>query len=230
MKHHHCGRRLRGRQYEKAATAVVDGDALRHGGIDRYGAADTVHSDTVSAVVYGLDPSEHGCDGTGAARLDIDSAKTVVCDLRTGHREAASCVREEFNAISGHVTDDTVLDGQGMAAIEVDSSPNAVSVDEQAVEVDIAGDRRGTRASGGSWSGARGGAEAKGSTAPEVRHGQLDVIANLMRRMLTRTSAPILSSLRRMVAAGRIGQARVGQPDPPHGAEQDVGHRGEPQA
>ena len=59
--------------------------------------------------------------------------------------------------------------------------------------------------------------------------GQLDAIAILMRRTLTRTSAPILSSLRRMVPQLALANACVMQGDPAHGTEQDVGERCQPQ-
>ena len=53
-------------------------------------------------------------------------------------------------------------------------------------------------------------------------------MASLMRRRLVRTSAPILSSLRRMPhEAGELG---MGQADAAQGTDQHIGHRGEPQA
>ena len=55
-------------------------------------------------------------------------------------------------------------------------------------------------------------------------------MAILMRRTLMRTSAPILSSLRRMVPQVACGEVGIVEPDPAQGAQQDIGHRIEPQA
>ena len=56
-----------------------------------------------------------------------------------------------------------------------------------------------------------------------------EAIATVTRRTETRTRAPILSSLRRIVPAGGAGQPGRLQADPPQRRQQHVGHRGEPQ-
>jgi hypothetical protein len=55
------------------------------------------------------------------------------------------------------------------------------------------------RVSGGRGPRVGGSGETLGSAAPGMGAGHADAIATLMRRALTRTRAPILSSLRRMV-------------------------------
>ena len=61
-------------------------------------------------------------------------------------------------------------------------------------------------------------------------HGQADAMAILIRRTLTRTRAPIFSSFSRMVPQVASANWRVCQADAAQGAEQHIGHRGEPQA
>ena len=61
-------------------------------------------------------------------------------------------------------------------------------------------------------------------------HGQADAIAILIRRTLTRTSAPNFSSFRRMVPQVASANCVCARADATQGAEQHVSHRGEPKA
>jgi hypothetical protein len=59
---------------------------------------------------------------------------------------------------------------------------------------------------------------------------QAEAMAALIRRTLTRTSAPILRSFSRIVPHVAVGELGMREPDPTQRAEQDISERGKPQA